>query len=168
RTGKRILSLAGPVPTQRYRFQPFDPTGRWIATGGKPDEEIRIWEAQTGKAVRRLTLPVPPPRPLEGVRLHPGGDPLAVLANPTLYLWDVTANRPVRVIERPGHFSAVTAVAQHTSARLIASGGAKGSILLWDRHGTFRANLLGHGGAVAALAFSPDGTGLASASADGT
>jgi WD40 repeat protein len=102
------------------------------------------------------------------VRLHPDGDRLALLANHTLYLWDVTANRPLRVIDRPGHFSAVTAVAQHAGARLIASGGAKGSVLFWGRDGTFRASLLGHSGPVAALAFSPDGTGLASASADGT
>jgi WD40 repeat protein len=101
------------------------------------------------------------------MKVDPSGKRLAVLAGHTLYLWDAEENRPLHMVERPGHFAAIRCVAQHVGAGLVASGDADGNILLWERNGTLRTGLLGHSRAVAALAFRPDGGGLASASADG-
>jgi serine/threonine protein kinase/WD40 repeat protein len=166
-TGKHILSFPS-LPSRLSIYPLFDPTGRWIYSVGEEEGEITIWDARTGRPRHRFALPVPPQRPLEAIKISPSGDQVALLSSHTLHLWDARENRPLHVIARPGHFASVTCVTQHDGIGLVASGDAKGSILLWGRDGSLRTSLLGHREAISALAFSPDGKGLASASADGT
>ncbi len=53
-TGRPIRSLPGH--TDRLTSVTFSPDGRWIATAAW-DGTARLWEAQTGKEVRRLDVP---------------------------------------------------------------------------------------------------------------
>jgi WD40 repeat protein len=186
RTGQRILAFPGG-----HRFRAFDPTGRWVGTVDRLGGEICIWDTRTAEihhSMKLASLAANPPgyrvqfsnNTGEGVlhsarvdpvelRIHPGGDRLAVVSQGVIQLWDLAAKRALLTLPRPGHFTAVSAVAQHAGAGLAASGGEDGVILLWDRKdGHFLRSLLGHFGPITALAFSPDGTRLASASADGT
>ena len=84
-------------------------------------------------------------------------------------LWDAAAGQELMTIDRPGHLTPVTCVAQHPGAGLVASADKDPVILLWDRdRGHLRKVLFGHAGTVSALAFQPDGRRLASAAEDGT
>jgi WD40 repeat protein len=66
-----------------------------------------------------------------------------------------------------GHSGPVFSVAFHGTQ--LASGGADGSIWIWDpRTGEQLHHLTGHTGRVFSLAFTPDGTQLASGGADGS
>ncbi|HYN16654.1 MAG TPA: WD40 repeat domain-containing protein, partial [Actinomycetes bacterium] len=68
-----------------------------------------------------------------------------------------------------GDTGAVTSVAFSPDGGRVASGGANGTVLLWDlATGAQARRLAGHTDAVRAVAFSPDGALLATASGDRT
>lgn len=67
-----------------------------------------------------------------------------------------------------GHAREVKSVAFSLSGKLIASGGADGSVVIWDAATGNKTTLEGHSLAVDSVAFSRDGKVLASASRDNT
>jgi WD40 repeat protein len=151
----------------------IDPTQHWLAMQNPQAGSIDIYAASDGKLAHRVKLAgLPRERPNElpeFVQLSPAGDRLSFVHQGVVYLWDAVADKPVTVVDKPGHFGPVHCVAQHEGAQLIASGGSEGVVLLWDRRdGRFLRTLVGHAHEVVALAFHPDGTRLASASSDGT
>src|SRR5262249_59197264 len=76
-------------------------------------------------------------------------------------LWDVAA-RAERSLK--GHTNKVFAAAFAPDSQTLATGGADGTVRLWDvASGTERTVLKGHSDAVWALALSPDGGTVASA-----
>ena len=160
----------------------FDPTGRWLAALDRSKGEVSVWDAHQGQLVHRVTAPVmirpateqvrvgePDPSATVEVKVHPGGNRLAILAQGVIRLWDAAAGRELMITDRPGHLAPVTCVAQHPGAGLVASADKDAVILLWDRdQGHLRKMLFGHTAPISALAFQPDGRRLASAAEDGT
>jgi WD40 repeat protein len=68
-----------------------------------------------------------------------------------------------------GHRNAVSCLAFDPTGRVLASGSADSTIILWDVPGFQpRAVLPGHTAAIRTIAFSPDGTRLASGGTDGS
>jgi WD40 repeat protein len=168
-TGRLLVSAPGTAASPLS----LDPTGRWLAVANAENESIDIYATSDGKRSHNVKL-AGLPRDWSGgfptpIQISPSGDRLSFVHQGVLYLWDAAADRPVTIVDKPGHFGPVRCVTQHAGAQLIASGGTEGVVLLWDRRaGRFLRTLVGHTGEVVAMAFQPDGTRLASASSDGT
>jgi WD40 repeat protein/tRNA A-37 threonylcarbamoyl transferase component Bud32 len=185
-TGRRLLSFPAS-----HRFRALDSTGRWAGTFDQRRGEMRVWDTRSGEPGNGLRLPSLAwdpggftsrwsltyadlrMRPREmyraDLRIHPGGDWVAVLSQAAIRLRDLAAVRPLRTVPKPGHFTPLQCVAQHAGAGLVASAAQEAAVLLWDRRdGRLLHTLLGHAGTVTALAFDTEGTRLASASRDGS
>jgi tRNA A-37 threonylcarbamoyl transferase component Bud32 len=184
-TGKRTCAFP-----DGHRFRTFDPTGRFLATIDTRRGEIQVRETETGQLRHRLRQPSlvwDPPglrarwsihyadldlRPTElsfiDLRLHAGGDRLALFSRGLIQLHDLAGQHLLATIPTAGHLTPPLAVAQHSGAGLVASAGLEGLVLLRNRRdGRILHALPGDHGAVYALAFSPDGRYLACGAQDG-
>jgi serine/threonine protein kinase/WD40 repeat protein len=141
---------------------------------GRVAEEgaVAVWEAGSGRLLRRF----PAERPT-GLALSPGGELLATGSEDgRIFVWDVAGGEPIGPL-RAGH-SKIHALALTSDPHrrlnpgtravpgagiLLASCDAGGEVVVWDLHDrTPRSYCRGSVFDVHAVAFSPDGTTLAS------
>jgi WD40 repeat protein/serine/threonine protein kinase len=168
KSGREWLTLSGHMVG--VWSVTFSPDGRRLATGGM-DQNVKIWDLTTGQ---------------EALTLHEHRNEVwsVAFSRDGHYLVSASRDRTVRVWDgRPwqdgepgqewltlhGHASSVTSVAFHPTEQRLASGDPDGVIKLWDlspwRAGgvnPLSRTLRTH--RVWALAFSPDGKWLATAS----
>jgi WD40 repeat protein/serine/threonine protein kinase len=155
----------------------FSPDGRLLALGQA--NGIALYDPSTGKEVYPFK---PTPAPVPGLafgsdgRLYSSG-----ASDPTIKVWEVAEEKPIRVIR---HFANANAhIAVSPDGRRLASGSGVqtrdtalpwGSVLgytvkIWDAQtGALLHTMNGHVGYIWAVAFSPDGRYLASGSWDST
>lgn len=118
-----------------------------------------------------LTLPVGPLAPVAAVALSPDGQLLAVGSYGRATVWGLSTAKPSRVLTNV--LGAVNDLKFSPDGKLLAVAGgqpsARGDLRLFDMaEGKLVASLGGHLDTVSGVAFSPDGTKLASASFDKT
>lgn len=130
--------------------------GKTLASGG---DDLRLWEAATGKLVRHMPVPG---RYVEALALAPDGQTLATGGRDKMVrLWDATTGKEVQAFKHEG---TLRAVAFSPDGKLLASGDLQLNIHVWDLaakkelhkikiQATFTDRL--------ALAFSPDSKTLA-------
>ena len=140
------------------------PTGARVLTGSD-DETARLWDAASGKEVRRF----------EGhadwvwsVAFSPDGrSVLTGSDDKTARLWDASSGKEVRRFE--GHTDNVVSVVFSPDGRSVLTGSSDRTARLWDASsGKEVCRFDGHTHAVRAAAFSPDGRYVLTGSTDGT
>jgi hypothetical protein len=146
----------------------FTPDGKMIATRGNDDDVVRIWQVSSGKNFRSFSgLSEGCPK----LSFAPDSRTLAVNCNDgTVRLLDVLTGREIRVLgepTKPDQANRCLAAVFAPDGRSLAA--AYDDVRVWEiASGRVRVRFQGHRGAPLSLAYSPDGSFLASGSSDHT
>ncbi len=184
-SGKVVQTLRGHEPEIRddgirrlghIYCTRWSPDGRYLASASN-DQTIRIWDTHNGQQVNlwrgKSEMKVVAWSP-DGLRIAVGG------ADKKVAILDLKDLTPV--LEFRGHtqYTAIQAIAWSPDGKKCASGGGDDNIRIWDTtSGNQLAVLIGHGRIpdylfsrrwpdIASLAWSPDGSRLASSANDWT
>jgi WD40 repeat protein len=145
--GGRITALAG------------DSAGKQLASGSL-DGKVKVWDWQTGKAGPSLVAKV---GAIHQVSWSGDGRSLAIGGERGAILWHPNGRTAPIVL----HDRVLPTAAVAFGAGILASAGVNGEVDIRDpSSGRVERTLRGHQGAVAALAFSPDGKLLATTAVD--
>jgi WD40 repeat protein len=170
-TGQELVTLE--VHTGPVNSMAFSPDGKTLVSGssstrdhqGKPvPSEVKLWDAQTGQALRTLQGHAESVRSvafsLDGKRLVSGSGDKTII-------WDVQTGQAILTL--PGHTHEAWSVAFSPDGKRLASPSRDKTVKVWDAEtGQELLSLQGHSESVSSVAFTPDGKRLASASEDGS
>ena len=168
-TGEQTAMLSGHADA--VNSVAFSPDSRLLASGGS-DHAVIVWEVAAGKPLFMLAGQTDA---IWNVCFSPDGKYLATASwrdDHTIAIWDITQRRVIHALLIPNWPPAKSGIriAMHPGGTLLASGtNGNGAIMLWNmRTGQEVRTLQGHSQTILTLAFSPDGSMLASGSEDNT
>jgi len=157
-SGNRLLTLRGHTFTVIDAV--FSPDGKFIATASG-DQTVRIWDSTTGAAVRILRGHR---HWVKSARYSPDGKLLVSAGDDgSAVVWDVMTGE--RKLQFRGHGGSVARAVFSPDGKAVASSGRGGGVRIWDALTGKELLVLGRGQKASAtdLAFSPDGTKMATA-----
>ena len=149
----------------------FSPDMATVASGGK-DKLVRMWDVKTGKLRHTLKGHT---EEIYSLLFSPDSSTLLTISNTSreMLLWDVKTGKHkstlgTAIYSGPTIYYGVNLMRLSPDGNTIISGNGE-KIWLWDANkGKYRSTLIGHTKAVKSFVFSPDGTILATGSADKT
>ncbi len=144
----------------------FDPEGNLLSAS--LSTSVRSWDVKTGRS--ELVLKAPFSFGINLMAMDPKGRFIAVAdsTGDTVWLWDEENGQGKQLVDPIDH-TVITSLAFSPTGDLLASGGERGEIWVWDvKTGEPVSMLSGHTDWVTGLAFSPDGELLFSSGVDGT
>ena len=156
-TGQQIRTLTGH--SRWVVSVAYSPDSMQVASGSD-DGTVRLWNANTGTLITTLTGHT---NPVSSVAYSPDGMYLASgSGDGTVRVWNTNTGEPITSLT--GYIDSVTSIAYSADGSIIAGGIVDGTVRLWDvdTKQPFMTLMGGHPARVAAVAFSPDGTILAS------
>lgn len=149
-----------------FRSVAFSPCGAWFAAGGY-DGVACLWSARSWRPIRRFRGSI--------VAFSPDGETLVSTYRGNVYLWDLQTGDLVQTFERPTRQEPSSQPNMHVMAlspdgAVLAVGtDMAGRLCLHDvASGQMEFEAQGHDHIIDALAFSPDGTTIATGGRDRT
>jgi WD40 repeat protein len=161
--GSEAFSFQGD--TEIVNCLAFNPGGRILAAAGKMGT-IRLWNTREGQGVVRLGRRE---GRLEAVAFSPDSHLLAAAGGRSglgaeILVWDARTASKLFVLTGPT--DRVRCLAFDPRSRFLYAGGDGKEILVYDLKNRKKVGLIKHPGEILALAVSPDGATLASASSE--
>jgi WD40 repeat protein len=147
----------------------FSPDGKRIVSGCA-DNTVKVWDAQYGQEILYLKGHTGIVR---SVAFGPDGKQVVSGSEDgTLKVWDAWSGQPTLSLKAHtvlvggvANIQHVNSVAFSPDGKRLVSGGADGTVTVWDsQSGHETLSLRGHTGMVNSVAFSPDGKRVASSS----
>lgn len=166
-TGEVVQTLSGHA--EEVTCLAFSPEGRHLASASYG--EVKLWQLAGGKEVASFVWP----GETSTVDFAPDGQTLAVVdkGRPTIKILDAMSLSEIETSKLEGHQDTPHAASFSPDGRYLATGGGRGDrraeVFLWDANNwTFLRRLRERSFVVLSLAFSPDGTVLATGSREDT
>jgi WD40 repeat protein/tRNA A-37 threonylcarbamoyl transferase component Bud32/tetratricopeptide (TPR) repeat protein len=151
-TGRQALTFRGH--TGVVWGVAFSPDGSRLASSG---DGVRVWETATG----RVAVSLGGGSLVPSVAFSPDGSRLvASYGDKTVRVWDAATGREALTLR--GHTNLVRCVTFSPDGTHVASTSKDGTVRVWDAATGREALTLRDAGGVQGVAFSPDGTRLAS------
>jgi WD40 repeat protein len=152
---------SGRAPHALRRPFRFSPDGQFLAAPGD-DDSIQLWDAKTGKAVRKLVGYDSTSGETEPFLFSPDGKTLAAVGGDyTIHLWQVETGQELHRLA--GHSQRVRRLSFSSNGRTLLSAGDDGTTRLWRAPSGGELHCLsGHRRRIEEAVLAPDGTWLAS------
>lgn len=140
----------------------FSPDGAMLVSGSSSSYNgtLKLWDVSTGSNITTLGDIRTWRQAIQSVAFSPDGNTIAAGSYGTVELWDVASESKIATLE--GHPRWVGSIAYSLDGKKVAAGLNDDKVELWDINSKTKTTLT-HEGLVNSVAFSPDGTTLASA-----
>ena len=142
----------------------FSPDGTMLVSGSSSSYSgtLKLWDVSTGSNIATLGDNRTWRQAIRSVAFSPDGITIAAGSYGAVELWDVASESKIATLE--GHPRWVGSIAYSPDAKKVAAGLNDDKVELWDINSRTKTTLT-HEGLVNSVAFSLDGTTLASAGA---